>query len=567
MVQEHLLPHHFPAIIHLGRITAVNGIPNKILLIARNLLAESLLSGLAGNKELEISVSTDQLDGQPDLVIWSVETIASPALLQLEVLKLQSRWGSAPLLLLLPAKLPCDPTELLSLNCAGLLQDPDLRQLQQSIETLLSGGRVVELTANASTETFEPFQAPGFGPWLLMTGLQQINHDLRMIEVLLNPAPENPMLRFMLEGRCRELRSARQLLLWLWGPLQLGLEAAVPLQQSSPFSEPSGTSIQLKERNGAAVWDAIHQRLEQAVTGGLSNATGQILAIEGLHPERRRELLLALLAQLNEVLHRLRLDQQASVEKRSDLVLSDHWQALQPELRQQALCTMAGHYVRLPMGDALSGVADHLLLNTELEDIDEELPNPKRMLAPFLDDQPVLVDGQLLPADDPRALLQLETLVSNWLVRTAELIGSELLGVCGDWPELRRYLLDQRLISTRELERLRNQLNTQSRWQTWIQRPIRLYESQRLLYQLNEGRIAPLLLTEPRDDELRRLGWWQQQVALLLEARDALAPQVQLLVRRVGDLMAVLLTQVIGRAIGLVGRGIAQGMGRSFNRS
>ena len=567
MVQEHLLPHHFPAIIHLGRITAVNGIPNKILLIARNLLAESLLSGLAGNKELEISVSTDQLDGQPDLVIWSVETIASPALLQLEVLKLQTRWGSAPLLLLLPAKLPCDPTELLSLNCAGLLQDPDLRQLQQSIETLLSGGRVVELTANASTETFAPFQAPGFGPWLLMTGLQQINHDLRMIEVLLNPAPENPMLRFMLEGRCRELRSARQLLLWLWGPLQLGLEAAVPLQQSSPFSEPSGTSIQLKERNGAAVWDAIHQRLEQAVTGGLSNATGQILAIEGLHPERRRELLLALLAQLNEVLHRLRLDQQASVEKRSDLVLSDHWQALQPELRQQALCTMAGHYVRLPMGDALSGVADHLLLNTELEDIDEELPNPKRMLAPFLDDQPVLVDGQLLPADDPRALLQLETLVSNWLVRTAELIGSELLGVCGDWPELRRYLLDQRLISTRELERLRNQLNTQSRWQTWIQRPIRLYESQRLLYQLNEGRIAPLLLTEPRDDELRRLGWWQQQVALLLEARDALAPQVQLLVRRVGDLMAVLLTQVIGRAIGLVGRGIAQGMGRSFNRS
>ena len=567
MVQEHLLPHHFPAIIHLGRITAVNGIPNKILLIARNLLAESLLSGLAGNKELEISVSTDQLDGQPDLVIWSVETIASPALLQLEVLKLQSRWGSAPLLLLLPAKLPCDPTELLSLNCAGLLQDPDLRQLQQSIETLLSGGRVVELTANASTETFAPFQAPGFGPWLLMTGLQQINHDLRMIEVLLNPAPENPMLRFMLEGRCRELRSARQLLLWLWGPLQLGLEAAVPLQQSSPFSEPSGTSIQLKERNGAAVWDAIHQRLEQAVTGGLSNATGQILAIEGLHPERRRELLLALLAQLNEVLHRLRLDQQASVEKRSDLVLSDHWQALQPELRQQALCTMAGHYVRLPMGDALSGVADHLLLNTELEDIDEELPNPKRMLAPFLDDQPVLVDGQLLPADDPRALLQLETLVSNWLVRTAELIGSELLGVCGDWPELRRYLLDQRLISTRELERLRNQLNTQSRWQTWIQRPIRLYESQRLLYQLNEGRIAPLLLTEPRDEELRRLGWWQQQVALLLEARDALAPQVQLLVRRVGDLFAVVLTQVIGRAIGLVGRGIAQGMGRSFNRS
>ena len=48
---------------------------------------------------------------------------------------------------------------------------------------------------------------------------------------------------------------------------------------------------------------------------------------------------------------------------------------------------------------------------------------PASMLLPLLADQPVLVNGQLLPADDPRALLQLETLVSNWLVRTAELIG------------------------------------------------------------------------------------------------------------------------------------------------
>jgi len=37
-------------------------------------------------------------------------------------------------------------------------------------------------------------------------------------------------------------------------------------------------------------------------------------------------------------------------------------------------------------------------------------------------------------------------------------------------------------------------------------------------------------------------------------------------VKRIGDLMAVVLTQVVGRAIGLIGRGIAQGMGRSFGR-
>ena len=36
--------------------------------------------------------------------------------------------------------------------------------------------------------------------------------------------------------------------------------------------------------------------------------------------------------------------------------------------------------------------------------------------------------------------------------------------------------------------------------------------------------------------------------------------------RRLGDLLVVVLTQVIGRGIGLVGRGIVQGMGRSISR-
>ena len=130
------------------------------------------------------------------------------------------------------------------------------------------------------------------------------------------------------------------------------------------------------------------------------------------------------------------------------------------------------------------------------------------MLSPLLVNQPVLVNGQLLPADDPRALLQLETLVSNWLVRTAELIGAELLDACGNWPELRRYMLRDALVSTRELERLRNRLNTQLRIADWIERPIQLYESRRTLFQLRQGRIEPLQLTEPRDQELNQLGWW-----------------------------------------------------------
>ena len=551
----------------------VNAAKTEILLLAPDLLGESLALQLTSEvPSWSIALRSDDLNRHPQLVIWSLDTAESIALLHQELIRLQEHWQPAPVLLLLPASVPIPAVDLLSLDSPGLLQDPDLNTLREAIETLLQGGRVVRLAqANPSTPPAQPTM--GLGQWLLTSGLQQITNDLQVIDALLVPPPDNLLLRLMLEGRQRELQSARSLLLLLWGPLQIGLADVQPLgQRQTTVSQTGdltidgdGMTITVRERNAIAVWSSIQERLSQAVDAGLSNGTGSLLAIEGLQPERRRDLLLSLLKQLDQVMARLRAPSVSSDSSKT-LPIDAQWDSLQPELRRQAIQAMAGSYVHLPRGDRMQPVAQHLINASDLSQNDDDLPDPRRMLEPLLRDQPVLVNGQLLPADHPKALLQLETLVSNWLVRSAELISAELLGLCGDWPELRRYLLDERLLPTRDLERLRNQLNNQSRWQLWVKRPVQLYESQRLLYQLRGGSIAPLLLIEPRDEELRRLGWWQQQVALLLEARDAIAPQVQALVQRIGDLMVVVLTQVIGRAIGLVGRGIAQGMGRSWQR-
>ena len=532
-----------------------------MLLLAPDLLGESLALKLTSARDdWEVLLRPDRLKGSPALVIWSIDRVASLAAIQQELFALQERWQPAPVLLLLPSEIRLSREQLLGLPAAGLLQNADWQSLQNAIETLLQGGRDIRL--EAPSEAASQDQTMGLGQWLLVSGLQQVSRDLQLVEAMLNPPPEQPLLFALLQGRRRELQFAKGLLLWLWGPLQLGLEDAEPLKPTVPPSpgSPSTTAISLRERNAIAVWDAIRDRIDDSVQAGLTNSTGRLLAIEGLHPERRRELLLALLQQLDQVLQRLRTRQDGTA-------MAQAWNALQPELRQQALTALAGSYVQIPCNGDLQPVVASLLGRADLTGEDGELPDPTGMLAPLVADQPMLVNGLLLPADDPRAFLQLETLVSNWLVRTAELIGAELLDACGDWPELRRYLLRDPLLATRELDRLRNRLNTQLRWADWVERPIQLYESQRTLYQLRAGCIEPLLLTEPRDNELNQLGWWQRQVALLLEARDALAPQVQAVVRRIGDLAVILLTQVLGRAIGLVGRGIAQGMGRSLGRS
>ena len=65
---------------------------------------------------------------------------------------------------------------------------------------------------------------------------------------------------------------------------------------------------------------------------------------------------------------------------------------------------------------------------------------------------------------------------------------------------------------------------------------------------------------------MRKLDWAQRQIAFIIELRDALAPQLQYIIQYLGDLIVLILTKVVGRSIGLVGRGIAQGMGKKLSR-
>jgi hypothetical protein len=247
--------------------------------------------------------------------------------------------------------------------------------------------------------------------------------------------------------------------------------------------------------------------------------------------------------------------------------LRERWFALQDDLRRQALRHMASPYVQLPQEGSLRPVAETLVDRCDLNGSDPELPDPQAMLAALVLDQPLLVDGQLLAPDAPLALLHLEQLVANWLVRSAEQLSAQVLTCCAAWPELRRYLLVPELLSTRNLERLRNQLNAQQRWTNWLERPVAVYESRRPLLSIDAGAITLRQQTEPRDQELRQLTWSQQLVTLALETRDALAPQLHSLIQGIGRVVVVLLTEVVGRAIGLVGKGIVQGMGRSLRGS
>ncbi len=562
----------------------------QLLLFAEPLLREGLARLLREPPHhYRVATAPTDLEGPPQLVLWHPETSIEPSSLWREAHQLSDHWQPAPLLIVLPGGVRLSRDQLLALPAAGLIENPDHLALLEAITTLLAGGRVVDLQGTVSAAPSPPASPTlGMGQLLLISGLQQIDRDLQACRALLEDASSQLLLVLVLEGRLRELNSARTLLLWLWGPVSLAWgELPEPsattlstLDTAANRSSPGGadrgggpdrsggadrarppTQITLARRTAEGTWTAIQQRLRERIETGLVNRSGQLMAMEGLHRERRSDLLLALLDQLELLRLRLGADQPLPAE------LRHHWLALQPELREQALRRMASPYVRLPQEGQLRPVAETLLRNSNLSISDPELPDPHPMLAALVLGQPLLVDGQLLAPDEPLAVLQLERLVCNWLLRNAEQVSAQVLGSCAAWPELRRYLLVPDLLATRNLERLRNQLNAQQRWNDWFERPVALYESRRLLLELQQGAILLAPCTEPRDQELRQLSFGQQLVTLALETRDAVAPQLQSLIKGLGNVLVVVLTQVLGRAIGLIGRGILQGMGRSVSRS
>ena len=534
----------------------------QILILAPDLLGETLSIQIANaNPKLKVVLNKQELSHHPSLVIWSIDNTELPNSINIELNRLKERWSPSPILIILPEKIRLTPTDLLQFESEGLLQGPDLKTLNKSIETIINGGRVFKIKEKYKDTTSTRKTTLGLGQWLLISGVQQINDDLEIINFHLDPPPENIFSTIILLGRKRELKKAKSILNYLWGPMQVAIENIAPVSiKNNQNLDDFDLDISLTKKDPIAVWQEIYKTVEFSIQGDLKNSTGNLLALEGIKSVYKKDLLLSLLNQVNQVIEKLR------VQKNNNVDLNQSWTDLQNEIRQQALRSIIGNYIRLPLNGKNTQVAEELILRADLSFIDEELPNPGYLLNPLILNSPVSLDGQIFSTDDPRALIHLQLLLTNWLIRTAEIVSAEIISISSEWPEFRHYLLNKQLISTRELERLRNQLNSQNQLQNLIKKPIRIYESKRLLYTFKKNQITTIIINEPRDEELRKLGWWQQQVALLVETRDALAPQIQSLIKYMGDLMVVVLTKVIGRAIGLVGKGIAQGMGRTINK-
>ncbi|MEG4391105.1 DUF3685 domain-containing protein [Microcoleus sp. BROC3] len=320
----------------------------------------------------------------------------------------------------------------------------------------------------------------------------------------------------------------------------------------------------------------------------LVNLTGVPLEIDILRSTKKRELMSSILRKLKDLLEELRFSQvqQTQLSQKMPVILRDLWEATIIDFfgRYYTLQTgesrvFDGSQTSLNLGESQGGSAAYLLAGSGIEvvptlladadlvaaEILDKIPMTVDFFAHLLFETPLTLDNISCVAGSPQAMQRSEALLENLAIQVASGVVQPLLNNLANIEEIKQIFYDGKLISTREIERFRNELSWRYRWNSYFVEPKAIFESRFWLFVLGDSGIKRISIYSPRNRELAQLSGWQLALTLLLETRDAIAPRVRAVISLLGTAVVYVLTQVIGRGIGLIGRGIIQGIGNSLH--
>ncbi|MBD1918443.1 MULTISPECIES: DUF3685 domain-containing protein [Cyanophyceae] len=304
----------------------------------------------------------------------------------------------------------------------------------------------------------------------------------------------------------------------------------------------------------------VFERVFRKLQGLLDNTSDVPLESDILHDDKKRELLYLVLRKVEDALAHLREAQvlPGQLNEKSPLVLQDLWQA--------TVTDFFGRYYTLQVDTLEQPVVPTLLTEAPVVQaaILDRLPLVPMLLGHLLFNESVVVDGSLYQADAPEAMARSQELLEHLVIQLANAVVQPLLNHFADVELMKKNLYHRRMMTSRDIERFRNDLSWRYRWDGLINEPRAIFESQHRLFGFTERGIQHQTIYAPRREELEQLSGLQRAVTLAVEARDAIAPRFRSAVSLVGSGIVYVLTDVIGRGIGLIGRGILRGVGGAW---
>ncbi|MEH2457522.1 DUF3685 domain-containing protein [Nostoc sp.] len=397
---------------------------------------------------------------------------------------------------------------------------------------------------------------------LRLSGIAYIEATLAVVTAQLQ-VPGLPVLdRAILAGRRRELLAAGWLLNRLLVSSQERQQEHTPIADESPLTPSLSSAIQQRQTvspllSPGTLESDLFASCVTKLQFSLRNVTNVPLEIDIFREDKKRELLYLILQKLAEQLDELRASQIEinQLYEVKNTLTSDLWQA--------AITDFFGKFSRIKLGKQNIEIVNLLLRNTEVvqRDILNKIPLVCELYSYLLFKTELNIDNTSYPVVSAEAKFQALMILENLLIQVANGVVQPLLNSLADVEEIKQNFYGSQLISTREIERFRNDLSWKYRLRNYINEPKAVFESRYELFVIAPRGIANSSVYAPRNQELVRLSNIPLVVTLLLEFSDAIAPRLKSLLAFVGSGIVFILTQIVGRGLGLIGRGILQGIG------
>ncbi len=434
-----------------------------------------------------------------------------------------------------------------------------------------------------------------------LSGLRQIDQNIFDVNVA-RQQTTSWLNQAMLDGKKRELTAARWLMSALWRTPSFDSNRSLRSTGSSPERSrrvdtdwirlSQQTSASYADRTAARYLDRdalvpgtaaaladIESRLGGALQGRpgelqnavfegvfaklqrpLKNVGQQPLEIDILRPDKKLELLYLVLRQLEELLEDLRASEvkPGQLPARSAQVLQDLWDAVNTEF--------FGKYYTVRVSNVEEEVVTLLQQEkpfVEMQILDN-IPLVPELFGHWLFQESMVIESEKYLATTPQAIAYSERLLENLTIQVANAVVQPLLNRLADTEPIKKSLYSTRMMSSREIERFRNDLSWRYRLNRLVNEPKAIFESRYNLFVLTPRGIDQTSIYSPRRSELNTLRGIPLVVTLAIETRDAIAPRLRTAISLIGNGVVYVLTEVLGRGLGLVGRGIFQGMGSAW---
>ncbi len=553
-----------------------------MLIEADPIVRLGLLTGLSRWSDLQVAIEAETgaaalrslADSPPlDLILVGLETsgLAARSPVDLELLRqLKTQQPDLPILLIgsLPDSLLI---EALQIGVEGYCpRGSSIAELVNAIRQVATGQRywnadqVKRLTIAPRSEQLRLLSRVRAA--LRSSSLQQIEAALTDLNAQLELPGLSLLDKAILTGQRRELKAAR----WLVKRV-LSSSTAESARTLSPVREslpqlpassqlvPDRTSDLTARELQSTLFDAISAKLQSS----LENLTSSPLEIDIFRTERKRELFYIILRQIEASLDELRFSQiqPDQLAEKQAAIVRDLWQAVTIDF--------FGRYYTLRVKNQDIEVVTALLQDEETvqAEILNKIPLVVDLYAHLLFESALTIDNADSLIGSPDAIDRAADLLENLAIQLANAVVQPLLNRFSDLEAIKQSFYDRRLLSTRDIERFRNDLSWRYRVDRYVSEPTAIFESQHRLFVLTSPGIRQVVIYAPRRPELEQLAGVRLAVTLALETRDAISPRLKATIAWVGSGLIYLLTDVIGRGLGLIGRGIVKGIGNAWQDS